>query len=197
MIKIACIGEQCSGKTSLAKFFMPEFIKHYHMKLADPIYQALEALKQPKHRAFMQQFGDLAKKHFGTEIFAEIFVKRVKELEAETKRPGFIPEGGLPQEIIPQFAIINDDTRFLYEVNALREIGFVFVAIECSTEVRKQRSEAQGFEFIENHGSEREIKDLIPMADYVISDGEMSLEDLGKMAQSILNDIVGCAYYPE
>ena len=56
--KIAVIGQQCSGKTSAAKLFSKYFDATHYVKIADPIYDTLNALHQDKHRAFMQQFAE-------------------------------------------------------------------------------------------------------------------------------------------
>jgi dephospho-CoA kinase len=186
LIKIACIGQQCSGKTSLAKFFINKFSSVFHIKLADPIYNALDGLKQEKHRAFMQQFGDLAKKHFGEEIFAQILEKRVLEIEREAKEHEII------DEIIPfenQILIVNDDVRFGYEMKYMKRLGFKLCSIICPVEVRAERARAQGLDFIENHQSETEIPQLLYKADFVLTRGEMSMEELGVAADDILRKI--------
>ena len=119
LLKIACIGQQCSGKTTLVKFFAKEFKNVYFVKLADPIYNAIQGLKQPKHRAFMQQFGTLAKKHFGTEIFAKVLYQRVKELETEISN--MVAVDAIDSE---DTVILNDDVRFGYELEYMKRLGF-------------------------------------------------------------------------
>lgn len=182
MLKIACIGQQCSGKTSLANFFIKKFSQVFHIKMADPIYNALDGLKQKKHRAFMQQFGDLAKLHFGEEIFPQILEKQVVEIE---KHDDEIAE----HEFLDQILIINDDIRFAYELKYVRKMGFKLCSIICPAEVRASRAQAQGFDFIENHASETEIPSLLYKADFVITRGEMSMEELGNTADEILEKI--------
>lgn len=185
MLKIACIGQQCSGKTSLAKFFINKFSAVFHIKMADPIYNALDGLKQEKHRAFMQQFGDLAKKHFGEEIFPQIFERQVLEIENES----FEKEVGEPLKFTDQILIINDDVRFEYELKYVKKLGFKLCSIICPVEVRAARAHAQGLDFIENHQSETEIPKLLYKADFVLTRGEMSMKKLGAAADEILEKI--------
>lgn len=182
MLKIACIGQQCSGKTSLAKFFIKNFSEVFHIKMADPIYNALDGLKQKKHRAFMQQFGDLAKLHFGKEIFPQILEKQVLEVEK-------LAAGRIDKKFEDQILIINDDIRFGYELKYVKRLGFKLCSIICPAEVRAARAKAQGLDFIENHQSETEIPQLLYKADFVLTRGEMSMEELGVAANEILEKI--------
>lgn len=184
MLKIACIGQQCSGKTTLAKFFMKEYLHNYHIKQADPIYAAVRALGYKKHRAFMQEFGDLAKKHFGKKIFTEVFSKKVRETELN-----IINHHAFDAIDENRALIINDDVRFDWELENVKTLGFITISIKCSAEVRKQRAKKQGYEFLEKHNSEIEIQDLIPQADHIIENGEMHIDELQLTALKILNKI--------
>ncbi len=190
-LKIACIGQQCSGKTTLAKFFMNRFKAVYHIKMADPIYNALEGLKQKKHRAFMQQFGDLAKKHFGEEIFAEILEKRVLKIQDDIKKMNIVNNIVAPEkyDFEDKILIINDDVRFDYELKYVKRLGFKLCSVICPTEVRAQRARRLGLDFIENHQSETEIPQLLHEADYEITNEIMTKEEFSHAADIILKDI--------
>jgi len=175
MKKIAVIGQQCSGKSSAANFIKAQFEYPVLLKFAQPIYDTIGALNRPKHRAFMQQFGDLAKLHFGDLIFTNIFKERVKEIE----------NGDVTD------LIICDDMRFGHEIEACREAGFKIMSINATRAVRQQRSEAQGFAFIENHASEVEVPSLIQQADYIVYDDGISMDDLKAQCDRFLSSVYG------
>lgn len=183
VIKIAVIGQQCSGKTSAAKFLMKHFDHYAVVKIADPIYDTLKALRQEKHRAFMQQFADLAKRHFGEEILVEIFKQNVLDLE---KRFDLDGEHVMGKDVL----IVCDDIRFPYELKTVKELGFKLIAINATAEVRKERSDRLGLDFIENHNSETLVPQLFPSADHVIYDDGLPYEDLGKHCDIILETIM-------
>jgi dephospho-CoA kinase len=184
MLKIACIGQQCSGKTTLAKFFMKEHIHNFHIKQADPIYKSIEALGYKKHRAFMQEFGDLAKKHFGLKVFTEAFTKSVKDTEIDIINRDLFDDGYSDNALI-----INDDVRFDWELDNVKELGFITVSIICPAEIRKQRADRQGFEFLEEHNSEIEIPNLIPKADWIIDNSDLTKDRFREKALEILKKI--------
>ena len=160
---IAVIGSQCAGKTSAAKYIgekfysEPRFVKH-----AQPIYDVNDVVGVDKHRAFMQGFGDLAKKHFGDHVFLDIFRKLIKELDADDYHD----------------ALINDDTRFPFEMDLLKELGFFTLYIDADRDVRRERAKNLGLEFIENHNSEIYVPEIGKKADFYISDNGMSLTQL-------------------
>ena len=147
--KIAVIGQQCSGKTSAAKLFTKYFDGAHFIKIADPIYDTLDALRQKKHRAFMQQFADLAKEHFGEQVLVEVFKQNVKDIEKQNQIADIDCPTGERNVLI-----VCDDIRFPYELGTVRELGFHLIAVKADTEVRKQRAERLGLDFIENHNSE-------------------------------------------
>jgi len=161
MKKFAIIGQQCSGKTSAASFIASEFESPYILKFAQPIYDVIGALRQPKHRAFMQQFSDLAKAHFGPLIFTDIFMATLKSLESEMFD-----------------VVLCDDMRFQQELDAARQLGFKIIAIDTPASLRKERAVSLGLDFIENHNSETEVPGLIGQADYVIVDHGLSMGEL-------------------
>lgn len=150
-LKIGIIGQQCSGKTTVANMICHMFRRPRIIKFADPIYDTLKALRQEKHRGFMQAFGEMAKVHFGEHIFVDIFNKKLE---------GF--------EFSGADLLICDDIRRTYEAQAAKEAGFKIIYIKCNRETRLGRAQSQGLEFIENHISETEVPDLEIYADYVL-----------------------------
>lgn len=175
MFKIAVIGQQCAGKTSAAyhigsRFFKaPGYVKH-----AQPIYAVNGVLDVDKNRAFMQQFGDLAKEYFGEYIFRDLFVMEVEALDAEGHHDG----------------IVNDDTRFPFEMAVLQELGFESIFVDSPSEVRRARSEALGFEFIENHNSEIYVPQLKEHSSYIITDDGLALDELYDRCDEIMEHIL-------
>jgi dephospho-CoA kinase len=151
LIKIAIIGQQCSGKSTAAMCFQdatnmingtaPSII----LKFAGAIYGALEALKQPKNRGFMQEFADVAKKYFGEDVLQRVFEKEVKEHEND----GIVN------------MIICDDVRRFYELYCVLNLGFHIIALDVPRGIRKNRAERLHLDFIENHNSETEVPDII------------------------------------
>jgi len=164
-MKIALIGEQCSGKSSVA-----EIIKNYLapivVKFADPIYATLEAINMPKNRLFMQEFSDLGKKHFGDDLFVRLFIDSVKRIEA--KRYLLAPD------------IVCDDVRYPIQLQACRDLDFTIIYVEAEESVRIERSKAQGLVFNSEHSSEQHVKSMKPMADIVIKNSSGDLETLHK-----------------
>jgi len=177
-MKIAIIGEQCSGKTTAANFIAELFKIHYIHKFADPIYGVLGCLGQGKNRLFMQEFSDLAKSHFGLGIFVELFEKEIltRELLEE--------ELWLEKYGSDSWAIICDDLRYMRELELVKKLGFKVMAINTIKDIRQTRATNQGLDFNENHSSESEVQDLIWHADSVLMDsGAVTLELLKEHCQ--------------
>lgn len=128
-------------------------------KFADPIYSALIGLGKPKHRAFMQDFGDLAKKHFGEHVFVECFDELIKTN----------PDGHW----------VCDDVRRTYELDKVRELGFKVVYVETPEDIRRARAVEQGLDFIPIHNSETEVPGMKQYADLVI-DGTLPTKEIEK-----------------
>ena len=175
--KIAVIGQQCSGKTSAAKLFSKHFDRTFYIKIADPIYDTLDALRQKKHRAFMQQFADLAKEHFGEQVLVEVFKQNVTSLHGQNENS------------FDNVLIVCDDIRFPYEMGTVRDLGFHLVAIDADIEFRKERANRLKLDFIENHNSELLVPQLIPQADFIIKDDGISMEELHDKCKEILEGI--------
>lgn len=161
MIKIAVLGQQCSGKTTVCQTLNELcFSKHgKFIKFAGPIYGALSALKREKCRGFMQEFGDLSKKYFGEHVFVDAF----KQAVLEEQKSNFI---------------LCDDVRRTYELEAVRGLGFFVVYVHADDDVRKRRAESQGLDFIESHNSETEVPSMRNLADYcIINNDTCSIEE--------------------
>lgn len=157
----AFIGKQQSGKSTAAFILSKKFENSRTLRFADPIYDTLSALEETKHRAFMQEFGEMAKKHFGEMVFVNLFVRKARFI-IDQKYDG--------RQGICQFvnAIFCDDVRRSYELDACKELGFKTVFIEADDKIRQNRATKNGFKFIENHISETEIPSLKKDADFMI-----------------------------
>ena len=179
LTKIGIIGQQCAGKTTAAKFVSELFDTIVVVKFADPIYGTLKALRKKKNRAFMQEFGDFAKKHFGELVFVENFIQSVKNIEKQL----VLKKSGIKES---ENLIICDDIRRTYEFDAVKELGFKIISIDSMTKIRKERAEAKGLEFIESHNSETEIPTLVYKSDFVIIDQGISKRKLKKYVKNAL-----------
>lgn len=166
MFKIAVIGSQCAGKTTVAEKLMFQFHHSRLLKFAKPHYDVLRVLGQGKNRAFMQKFSDVAKEHFGQDIFIEAFKMNCKELEK--KSPDLI---------------VCDDLRYQKELDAAKALGFYTVFVDADEEIRRQRAERQGLAFITGHNSEAEVDSLKTQADIIIlNNGDIEIVDNGVSA---------------
>ena len=182
MKKIGIIGQQAAGKTTIANIIkeLNEDKVVYILKFAEPIYQAWAVLHQDfKNRGFMQEFGDLAKKYCGIEVFLECFEENVEQFEMDMK-------GQTAASIL-----ICDDIRYIFECDTARRLGFKILAVEADKDTRKARSEKSGLDFLENHNSETEIPYLLSEADYVIINNNISLDHLRDNTKIILGRMFG------
>ena len=157
--KIAIIGPQCAGKTTVAQALAQYALRPVTVKFAQPIYDVLAALDRPKHRLFMQEFADVAKRHFGQDVFVNLMVPQVDQAIASRAD-----------------LILCDDLRYLAEADLLQET-FYLVFVDAPEAVRGQRAAAQGLAFNARHNSEAELDALKYRADFVVSN-HGNLEDL-------------------
>lgn len=153
MIKIAITGKQCSGKTTVTNLILKHFSHHRILKFAQPLYDILGVLGQPKHRAFMQEHSDLAKKHFGPMVFNDIFKREL----------GYMEKAFLPPDIV-----VCDDMRFQHELNTVKEAGFLTLYVAAKACDSEERAKAQGLEYLPNHNSEIEIDSLKDQCDIIL-----------------------------
>lgn len=175
MKRLAIIGQQCAGKTTVATMAgdIIDIGPVAAMKFAAPIYKSLIALYQQKQRGFMQEFGDLAKKHFGEDVFVRAFEREDNRISK------------LPADCRPALAVC-DDVRRIYELDLAKRLGYSVVYVEAPREARKARAEAQGLDFIETHNSETEVPLMKPKADYVLENNFKDAEDLLKACKGML-----------
>ena len=158
MKKIGIIGQQCSGKSTVAKLIqeLNEDSTVYVLKFAEPIYQSWSALHQDfKNRGFMQEFSDVAKKYCGQDVFVKCFEENVSLFENEM----FAESNCI---------LICDDIRYIHECDTAKKMGFKVLGVESDRSIRKERAEKEGLDFIENHSSETEVPYLLSEADYVL-----------------------------
>lgn len=162
MRKIAIIGEQCAGKSTIAEI-IKQLVSHPTVvKFADPIYRSLEALGQekgPGWRGFAQESSDVAKKYYGDDVYVRAFEHTVEQIELL----------GFAQ------TLICDDVRYPDELDLCRELGFKFIYVSAFEFVRMQRAAEQGLEFKTDHSSERQVKELKAVAGVVINNSGNSL----------------------
>ena len=148
--KIAIIGPQCAGKTTVAQALAQYALRPVTVKFAQPIYDVLAALDRPKHRLFMQEFADVAKRHFGQDVFVNLMVPQVDQAIASRAD-----------------LILCDDLRYLAEADLVQETFFL-VYVEAAEAVRQSRATAQGLVFNAQHNSEAELEELKHRADFVV-----------------------------
>lgn len=177
--KIGIIGGQCAGKTTVAGELMTVGDRTYSsIKMADPIYETLRALGQSKNRLFMQEFSDLAKKHFGNDVFICAFKDGVTWVSDTAMVDG------------EEYDIVCDDIRYMEEYEAAKKLGFIFVYVNADDNVRKARAESQGLVWSPNHSSETQIEGIGKMADYQITNNG-SLELLHEQVAAVFRKING------
>jgi dephospho-CoA kinase len=162
--KIMICGEACSGKTTCMNYITKIYKKInekciiYFMKFAEPHYQTLEILNQQKNRLFMQEFSDLAKKHFGESIFVDAF-------DANVKRE-------FPFHYISNGIIICDDLRYLIEYEYARKNEWYIIYIDADEKIRKERSDKLGLKWNPNHSSESELPLFKNKCDAIIENND-------------------------
>ena len=171
MNRFAIIGQQCSGKSTVADLLFEMW--HYGkivIKFADPIYDTLRALRQKKHRAFMQEFGEMAKRHFGEMVFVDIFKAKMRLADSK----------------FPDMLVVCDDVRRDYEAEAVLECGFKIIYVHADRLVRLSRAKKQGLDFIENHISETQVPTLRQYAHYEIVNNVDDMRVLDKNLRAML-----------
>lgn len=173
MLKIAIIGEQCAGKTTVAEILKQLMPLPGVVKFADPIYQAMVAMGVQKNRGYMQESSDVAKKYFGDDVYVKSFIERVQTVE--------------------QFGIVKsmicDDVRYPAEVEACLEMGFKLVHVEADRAIRYCRAVEQGLTFIEGHSSENQIKSLKKHAHAVVDNSGNSMSILKDRLINVIGEL--------
>lgn len=161
---IGLCGQACSGKTSVLEHMKSE-LGGTVIKFADQIYKALPG---EKNRAFMCEYGDLAKKYYSDSVFRDKFTESVMFSDSPV--------------------IICDDIRTPPEAAVAKQLGFTLISVECPDAVREARSEALGLEWLPGHNSENQVVEAAKLADYVIVNSS-TIDHLKAITKDILGRI--------
>jgi adenylate kinase family enzyme len=172
MFKFAVVGEQCSGKTTAAKFIGRHFSFPHFVKFAQPLYEALDVFKMEKNRSFMQKLSSLVKAHTHEMIFNDIFISTVQDLIIDKKDD----------------VLICDDVRFPFELTLIRKLGFFTIGIHADEDIRAERAERLGLEFITDHESETYALDCVKASDHVIRDEGLDVTGLYEEIEKIITN---------
>lgn len=172
MLKVAIVGKACSGKTSVLEVIHERVQSIDLIKFADPIYDVLKTLGVEKDRLFMQEYSDLAKKHFGDDVF-------VKSFKVRHDRLAFTHVN----------AVVCDDVRYPEELEMVKSLGFQVIYLDCDDNVRKSRHDSLGLVFNDNHSSENQVDMMCNDCDYLIDNTKLSYEGLGVIVNYIVEDM--------
>jgi dephospho-CoA kinase len=173
VLRVAIVGKQGSGKSTIAEALCACAREPYVVKFADPIYNTLESLNKPKNRKFMQGFGDLVKECFGKLYFVDHLDYVVKSVK---------------KNIIVDL-IVCDDCRYRYEYKKLKELGFTVIGVYVDDAIRKKRVEDSGYEFIENHNSEQDVDSILEQLDIVVDNNNADISRVVKWAEKFYTTI--------
>ena len=164
-MRIGIVGQQCAGKTTLA-----DMIGYPIIKFAAPLYEINTVLRVGKSRDFMQKMSDLVKECFGVDKFLDLFVKTADNLYPHHDN------------------LLCDDIRFLLEAEYLLKNNWKLIYIDAPEDLRRQRAEAQGLEFLPLHNSEKALCEILkPLCPTVIVNDD-SLAHLARLARYVLSD---------
>ena len=192
-IIISVVGKLHSGKTTVADWLQTRLfhdnIVARALKFAAPIYEAINALGQPKHRPFMQQYGDLIKEHFGEKFLAQQAAAEIKKFFAPSE--GYMVPSAIFEDT-SKVALL-DDMRFPFELEELKELcaseGYTFylIFVDAPDELRKARNEAlySGNE----HKSELYISQFKKEASYIL-DNSGSFKDLHMDLEELYTSLI-------
>ena len=172
---ISLSGKAGSGKDTVATIIEEELrssrFRTYSLAFADHLKYQLEELgwdgvKDTRGRAFLQELADTVKHYHGESYYATETVQEIKSF------------GDTPNTVF-----IITDTRYKYELEALREVGHV-LAIYVKRDFESTLTPKQTSHSSENSISEESL-------DYVIEN-----HDLAELRYSvkILLDIIGIKY---
>lgn len=171
---ICCVGRMQAGKTTAIQYIKDNWFTDSDVwvqepiKFAEPHYAVLDILGVKKHRAFMQQFSDLAKEHFGQSIFCEMVEEKLRELLYNLSDSN-------NSDIV--YCIHFDDVRYVEEWNVLsslsKELGAKLhtIAIEATDDVRKSRNPTNYQN--NSHNSEIQYDSLRNLADYIVENNNI------------------------
>jgi len=159
-MNIFIVGNQCAGKTSIAKALGAHIVK-----FAEPHYAINDLLGVPKYRKFMQEVTDVIKNNFGTNIFAELFKRKYQGISND---------------------LVCDDCRYQLEFDVLKKLGWQSCYVHSEELTRRERAQAQGLDFLPFHDSETAIKSLSHQCDYTIVNENISMQELKELSRKLL-----------
>lgn len=170
VIKIALIGKMRSGKNALADYatFMYDFKQFaFGDELKRLAHEAFPWIpREPKPRSLYQSFGQAVR-----EIDSDVWVKRCIAKINEYIADNRCPTCGNCR----QLSVIVTDCRQPNEYERLKAEGFVFIRINASDDVRRERAIAVGDVFTDEdmaHDTESHVDSFT--VDYEITnDGEL------------------------
>lgn len=185
MIKISVIGNSQSGKSSVCDF-LKEFLEEngavevITLKFADAMKEYTEYLGVAKKRGFLQDISDVTKKYYGDDVFINTF-KASDAICCESDNDY--------QSYYSIDAILNDDCRYITEINAVNSLGYKTIFVDALMADRIARSEANGYEIIDSHSSENQVSSLKGLCDYYINNNE-DLLNLKAQCEYVFNGIM-------
>lgn len=167
-MNIAILGGQLSGKTTLAKLIKknlailgtPSFI----LKIAEPLHSSADFFNNVngetiKKRKFLQEYGDLLRKHFGEDILIKSFFQKAHSME----RMG---------------VLICDDIRTRKELEKFKNNEWFIISIHADAQIINKRAQLLNCPVITKHNTESEIIDLIPQGDLIIDNSDLTMDEL-------------------
>lgn len=170
MVYIAFTGKACAGKTTVARLLTRYLSTTYLIRIADPLYEINNILGVDKNRKFMQDMGDLIRKYFGSDFLTKKAKETIEYIKA----------------VDPKGSIIIDDIRMVNEARMVKDLGFKLIYLDTPDNIRKQRHEALGLDFNENHVTEKYVEKVKDLADLVIETDKLTIEEL----EQVLIDFV-------
>ena len=167
-MNIAILGGQLSGKTTLAKLIKknlailgtPSFI----LKIAEPLHNSADFFNEvngetTKKRQFLQEYGDLIRKHFGNDILIKTFFKKAHHMEK-------------------MGVLICDDIRTKKELEKFKEKEWFVISIHADAKTINKRARLLNCPVVTEHNTESEITSLMPQADLIIDNSDLTMNEL-------------------
>lgn len=157
---IALVGRMASGKTTLATLLELRY-EYKRISHADGIKMLANFAYGPLDKA--QQYAVTDKKGDSQLLSGRQILQQIGQTVKQVDRDFWV-RTTLRRAAETEGPTVNDDTRFTFEADALREAGFVIVRVDTPDEVRFQRYETiygrRPTDHELNHESEREIDEI-------------------------------------
>jgi len=185
LIKISVIGNSQSGKTSVCGF-MKEFLEEagytniVTLKFADALKEYTEYLGVDKNRGFLQDISDATKKYYGDDVFINT-LKAADAICCEAEADG--------QSQYNVDAILNDDCRYITELEVVNELGYLTIYVDAPMDCRVKRSIENNVGINDSHSSESEVTFLRGRCDYYINNNKDMLS-LKAQCEGVFNGII-------